>query len=136
MWFLIKKIGHQCRSMRRRIIMQQTRASTFTFPTRGRRYFAQLPETEMRRRSESRRRSYRFLNRLTDYQLQCGGYVLICRRGTHTQVISVFCHSSCPMTLLWTATFFSNSHHANHASLIHFFHKWVKSSFRHDPVID
>lgn len=31
-----------------------------------------------------RERSYRYVNRLTDYQLLFGGFILICQRGTHS----------------------------------------------------
>ena len=48
------------------------------FPTRCTRYF-QLPKTEMRLRSELRRRNYRILNRLMDYQLQFRDYLLLFR---------------------------------------------------------
>ena len=50
-----------------------TRVKSLMLPTRCTRYFVQLPQTEMRLRSELRRRSYKFLNRLTDYQLQFRG---------------------------------------------------------------
>ena len=83
-----------------------TQVHTSMFPTRCTRYFVHLPQTEMRFRSELRRRSYRFLKRFTDYQHQFRGYILLCRRGTHNQVVSVLCHSLSPIALLSTATFF------------------------------
>ena len=98
------------------------------FPTRCTRC-----PTEMRHRSKLRRRSYSSFNRLTDYQLQFRGYVLLCRRGTHSQVISVFCHSLYWMALLSNdidyRPFFINFQHNNHTFLIHFFNysawNWV-----------
>ena len=74
--------------------------------TRCTRYFVQLLQTEMRLRSELRRRSYRFLNRLTDDELQFRDDVLLCRRDTHSPGMSVLWHSSRPMALVSTDTFF------------------------------
>ena len=90
------------------------------FPTRCTRYFVQVPQTEMRLRSELRQRSYRFLNRLTDYQLQFRGYLLLCRLSTIDRHFF----------------YIINFHHAKHASFIRLSNQWVISSFLYDHVID
>ena len=53
-----------------------TRVESPMFPTGCTLYFVQLPQTEMWLRNEFRRWNYRFINPLTDYQLQFGGFTL------------------------------------------------------------
>ena len=86
-----------------------TQGKSPRFSTRCTRYCAQLPETEMQLWSELRRRSYRFLNRLTDYQykLQFGGYILFYQDSTQLTPYGATIHHH----------FLTNFHHANHTLL-------------------
>ena len=61
-----------------------TRVKSPMFGTRCTQYFVQLPQAEIRFRSELPKRNYRYLHRLTDCQLQFRGYLLLCRRAIHT----------------------------------------------------